>query len=181
MKNEFYIYKCFFQKKSYIQLDIKPKYILILLYSMSDENGQVTIQKIELAKILNMSKQSLNFALKKLEINNFISRENPKIIKVNRPTNKDKIPMNKSLIFGEYNKLSYGAQILYTYYQNLQEKENKEYLKIPGEKIVETIGKSIKSIQIYYKELEAVGLLKKGREAQTNTLSFKKKIGRAHV
>ncbi|WP_267239625.1 hypothetical protein, partial [Staphylococcus aureus] len=98
---------------------------------MSDENGQVTIQKIELAKILNMSKQSLNFALKKLEINNFISRENPKIIKVNRPTNKDKIPMNKSLIFGEYNKLSYGAQILYTYYQNLQEKENKEYLKIP--------------------------------------------------
>lgn len=174
MNSKFYIYECFFQDNAYIQLDLRPKYVLILLYSMSDEKDIFTLKKVELASILNISRQTLNATLKKLEIHGYIRRDDRKTIKVNRPKNKNYIPMNEALVTGKYSKLSYGAQIFYTLYQHIQEKENAKFLKISGVNIVETLGQSIKSIQLYYKELEDIGLLKKGKEGRFNTLSFAK-------
>ncbi|MFW3634590.1 hypothetical protein [Staphylococcus caprae] len=174
MRSKFYIYMSFFQEKEYIKLNIKPKYMLILLYSLSDDDYYFRHKKIELAKILNVSKQNVNSLLINLENNGYISREDPNTIKLKRPSNIDKIPMSETLVIGKYNNLSHGAQIFYTYYQNLQEQENKEYLKISGEEIVKPIGISVRTLQECYKELESVGLLKKGKETYTNTFSFKK-------
>ncbi|MFS4929549.1 MarR family transcriptional regulator [Staphylococcus argenteus] len=174
MKNKLYIYKFFFQDERYIKLDIQPKYILIILYSMCDDDYYFRHKKIELAKKLNVSKQTITNTLKRLEDKGYISRIDPNNIKLIKPTGTDKIPMSEELILGDYNNLSYGAQIFYTYYQNLQEQENKEYLKISGEEIVKPIGISVRTLQECYKELESVGLLKKGRESYTNTFSFKK-------
>lgn len=174
MSSKFYIYKSFFQEKEYIKLNIKPKYMLILLYSLSDDDYYFRQKKIELAKILNVSKQNVNSLLINLEGNGYISREDLNTIKLKRPSNIEKIPMSETLVTGEYNNLSHGAKIFYTYYQNLQEQENKEYLKISGEEIVKPIGISVRTLQECYKELESVGLLKKGKETYTNTFSFKK-------
>lgn len=174
MNSKYYIYECFFKEKLYIQLDIQSKYVLILLYSMSDEEDIFPLKKVELASMLNISRQMLNATLQKLEKRRLIERPDRKTIKVKRPINKKYIPMNEALVTGKYSNLSHGAQIFYTYFQNIQEKENAKYLKISGVNIVETLGRNIKSIQSYYKELEDIGLLKKGKEWRFNTLSFAK-------
>ncbi|HDE8062689.1 TPA: MarR family transcriptional regulator [Staphylococcus aureus] len=174
MKSKFYIYKSFFQEKDYIKLNIKRKYMLILLYSLSDDDYYFRQKKIELAKILNISKQTTTNTIKLLENKGYLSRIDPHNIKLPKPTDTDKIPMSETLVTGKYKHLSHGAKIFYTYYQNLQEQENKEYLKITGEEIVKPIGITVRTLQEYYKELETVGLLKKGKETYTNTFSFKK-------
>ncbi|MDU0936905.1 MAG: hypothetical protein E7A88_00005 [Dermabacter sp.] len=174
MRSKFYIYKSFFQEQEYIKLNIKPKYMLILLYSLSDDDYYFRQKKIELAKILNVSKQNVNSLLTILEDNGYISREDTYTIKLKKLSNKDKIPMSETLVTGKYKHLSHGAKIFYTYYQNLQEQEKKEYLKISGEEIVKPIGISVRTLQECYKELESARLLKKGKETYTNTFSFKK-------
>ncbi|MDG6622249.1 hypothetical protein QCE34_13560 [Staphylococcus aureus] len=177
MTNNMFLYKCFFQEEQYINLDMRLKYVLALLYSLSSEDDYFPYKQIELANRLNISKQLMYKWITELKNASYleIEKDNRKtVIKVNRPDNKDAIPLSKELVCGKYESLSYGAKIFYSYYSWLQEKENKDYLKIRGIDIIKPMGRKIKSIQKYYKELEEVGLLEKGKEGSFNTFNFKK-------
>ncbi len=177
MRNDIYLYKCFFQEEQYINLDMRLKYVLALLYSLSDEDNYFPYKQIELAKMLNISKQTMYKWITKLKNDSYLEVEKEigkTVIKVNRPDNKDAIPISKELVSGKYEGISYGAKIFYSYYSWLQEEQNKDYLKIRGIEIIKPMGRKIKSLQKYYKELEEVGLLEKGKEGSFNTFKFKK-------
>ncbi len=177
MTNNMFLYKCFFREEQYINLDMRLKYVLALLYSLSSEDDYFPYKQIELANRLNISKQLMYKWITELKNASYleIEKDNGKtVIKVNRPDNKDAIPLSKELVSGKYEGISYGAKIFYSYYSWLQEEQNKDYLKIRGIDIIKPMGRKIKSLQKYYKELEDVGLLEKGKEGSFNTFNFKK-------
>lgn len=173
MTSNIYIYKCFFQKEQNINLDMRLKYTLSLLYSMSGEDNYFPLKQIELAKIMNITKQMLNNWLLILAKQSYIDIEYGGIIKVNRPNDTDAIPIPEEFLNKKYHSLSYGAKIFYSYYRWLQEEENKPYLIVKGTEIVKPMGRSLRTVQTYYKELEDFGLLEKGKEGSFNTFNFK--------
>lgn len=177
MTKNIYLYKCFFQEEQHINLDMRLKYVLALLYSLSSEDDYFPYKQIELANRLNITKQKMYNWITELKKASYLEVEkiNGKtVIKVNRPENKEAIPISKELVCGRYESLSYGAKIFYSYYRWLQEEQDKDYLKIRGLDIVKPMGLNVKTLQEYYKELEEIGLLVKGKEGLLNTFSFKK-------
>lgn len=172
MKDNLYIYKCFFEEEKYIQLTLKSKYILTLLYSLTDDDDYFLMKQIELAHFLAIAKQNVNSTVVRLAKYGFINIDG-QTIKVNKPSNQETIPLHKSLVFGKYKALSTGAKLLFSYLRWLQVQQRKDYLLIKAANISKNMGVSIKSLQAYYKELEAVGLLKRGKEGRMNTLNFK--------
>lgn len=173
MTSNIYIYKCFFQREANIKLNMTLKYTLSLLYSMSGEDNYFPLKQVELAKLLNITKSVLSIRLSELSKLSYIDIENGGVIKVNRPNNTDAIPIPEEFLNEKYHSLTYGAKIFYSYYRWLQEKENKPYLKIKGTEIAKPIGRSLRTVQTYYKELEDFGLLEKGKERNFNTFNFK--------
>ena len=173
VNDNLYIYKCFFEEEKYIQLTLKSKYILTLLYALTDENNYFLMKQIDLARFLAIAKQNVNSTVVRLAKYGFINIDG-QAIKVNRPSNQETIPLHKSLVFGKYKALSTGAKLLFSYFRWLQVQQRKDYLLIKASNISKNIGVSIKSLQTYYKELESVGLLERGKEGRMNTLNFKK-------
>lgn len=171
MKDNLYIYRCFFEEEKYIQLTVKQKYILTLIYALTDEDDYFIMKQVELAQLLGLDKQNVNATVSRLVKDELITRDN-KGIKANRPLNRKSIPLHKDLVFGKYKGLSKGAKLYFSYFRSLQVKQNSSYLLIKGVDILNYMGVGIKSIQVYNKELEAVGLLKKGRKGNMNTLNF---------
>lgn len=174
MDNNLCIYKCFFHEQKYIQLGFRKRYLLALMYIFSDKNDHVVLLQKDLSKLMNKSKQNINSAIKELATEGFVEVKRNKYIKVNRPANRESIPMSKELVDGKYQYLSKGAKFFYIYFSHLQKKENEEYILMKGVDIIKIMGVDIKVMQKYYNELEEVGLLKKGKQGVSNTFDFKK-------
>lgn len=174
MNNDLYIYKCFFEDEKYIQLRLSKKYLLVLLYNFSDENGIVTKTQPQLGELTNKNKSVINVDLKILAANGFIEIKKKEYIKVNRPKNRDRILISKEFVSGKYKNLLDGSKFFYVYFSYLQEKNDKEYIMMRGKDIIKFMGVQVKVMQRYYRELEEVGLLEKGRKGTSNTFKFNK-------
>lgn len=161
-----------FQEESYKRLGMSLKYLLAILYSLSDEYDYLTVRQVDLARMLGVSRKTINDGIIELSKNGFLSMDSGKTIKLFRPQNREIIPINEELIFGKYKNLSYGSKIFYIYYLYLQKQNKKGYILIKGTEIGKPVNRNIRTIQKYYKELESVGLLIKDKELGINKLQF---------
>lgn len=174
MDANFYIYKCFFEDEKYIQLRLRKKYLLVLLYNFSDENGYVKKTQQQLGELMNRHRSVVHVDLKYLADNGFIEMKKKRYIRVNRPKNRDRIFMSKEFVSGKYKNLLDGSKFFYIYFSYLQEKNDKTYIMMRGKDIIKFMGVQVKVMQRYYRELGEVGLLEKGRKGAFNTFNFKK-------
>lgn len=177
MKCKLMIYRCLFEEEKYIRLDMRPKYILALIYAFTDSNNYSQLKQRDISNMMNITKQNVNDSIRLLERDGFIKRitanGNRGTIKINKPNNKGSIPISRELIDGKYQALSKGTKLFYSYYRWVQEQEESDYIKIKGVDIVKRMNESIKSIQAHCKELEEVGLLQKSKQGNFNTFDFK--------
>ncbi|WP_215392864.1 MarR family transcriptional regulator [Staphylococcus aureus] len=151
---------------------MKQKYLLSVIYSLSDEDGYFLMGQSKLGEMLNLSRQTLNSRLSYLLKKGFLTKENKKVIKITKPRDREYILLNEELVKGKHQHLSEGAKIFYAYYWYIQEHEKADYLKIKGTEIGKPLNLNVRSIQKYYIELEKAGLLIKSKDSGMNKLQF---------
>lgn len=172
MNTKFYIYKCFFQEEPFINLTMTQKFVLAILYSLSDEDGYLPMQQKQLGEMIGISKGSMRKRLSYLFKTDIVSIDKNKVIKSIRPKHRECIPLSEEFVYGKYKDLSEGAKLFYTYYRYVQLHEKSDHLKIKGTDIGKPLNLNIRSIQKYYIELENAGLLIKSKDLGMNKLQF---------
>lgn len=176
---DYFIYTFLFEKEEYIQLEGLEKYLLLLMYSNTDDENRLLKNQESISELANTSKYVLSRkkrTFKDLELIEEINKNNL-IMTIPSSVHKvEKIEVNRELIDGKYRNLKSGSKLFYIYCMYLQKLSEQEYNVYSNEEIKKPFTGSINTIKKYCNDLEKVGLLKKVRTGVSNSYHFKEII-----
>lgn len=163
MNKHIYLHRFFFEKDNpYYSLTMKQKFLLNVLLSLCDENGNVIVRRKIIQDIMNMERTTCRHLLKNLEVAGYLTRKSTEINVVlpEQLKHTEKILVDDELIYGKYKHLSPGAKVFYTYYRDQQKKYNVDCIQKKARDFIEPMGQTIMMNKRYYRELEKNGLLR---------------------